>query len=82
MLEIGNLFKLSIKDCMFNTSITKNLKGAPLPNLVVFGHAHGLGKASLLVLFGRLHHSPPLALHLNLNPNRFFYLMPNPPTQS
>ena len=32
------------------------------------------------MLDGHLHHSPPLALHSQLNPNLFLYLTQNPPT--
>ena len=37
-------------------------KDAPLQNLIVIGHTHGLEEASLLVLVGHLHHFPSLAL--------------------
>ena len=56
-------------------------KDAPLQNLVVIGHAHGLEEAWLLVSVGHLDHSLALALRSNLNSNGFLYPIPSPPTQ-
>ena len=41
----------------------------------------GFEEPRLFVLDGRPHHSPPLALNVNLHPNGFLYSMPNPPNQ-
>ena len=64
---------------MLITIITENSKGCL--DLIVIGCTHGLEEAWLVVLLGHPHHSPPLALHSNLNPNGFLYSMPHPPTQ-
>ena len=55
----------------------KTPKNAPLQNLIVNGHTHGDEEAWLLVLVNHAHHSPPLALHSNLNPYKLLYPMPN-----
>ena len=44
----------------------------------MIGHTSGFEEAWLLVLDP--HHSPPLALYSNLNPNGFLYPVDNPPT--
>ena len=62
-------------------STIKNSKDASLQNFIVIGHTHRLEEAWLLVLFGRPHQSPLLALHSNLTSNGFLQPMPNPPTQ-
>ena len=79
MLEIYISFNLFIKGCMFICN-QKTSKHVPLQNVIVVEHAHGLEEACLLVWVSRPYHSPPLALHTNLNPNGLPYLMPNPPT--
>ena len=72
MLEIDMLFNLSIKDCMFITSSTKNFDGCL--DLVVIGRTNGFKEVlALLVMAGHPHHSPLLPLHSNLNPNGFPY---------
>ena len=78
MLEIDILFNLPIKDCMFITTIIEISKGCL--HFIVIGHTNGLEEAWLLVLVGHPHHTPPLALCSNLNPNGFLYSMPHPPT--
>ena len=55
-------------------------ENAPLQSLIIIGHIHMLEEAWLLVLASHPHHSPPLVVHSNLNPNGLLYPMPNPPT--
>ena len=83
MLKNDILLNLFIEYCMFITSTTKNLeKCSTTKLLIIIGHYHMLGKTWLMVLVGHPHHSPPFALHSNLNPNGFLYPVPNPSTQS
>ena len=79
-LEIGTLFDISMKDCMFNIFIHENSEGCSIMNFDsnwVYSRARG---RLIIGVVGHPHHSPLLALHSNLNPNEFLCLMPNSPS--
>ena len=65
------LFNLSIEDCMFIASRTKNSKGSL--DLIVIGHTRRLEEAWLLVLVDYSYCFLSLALHSNYNLNGFVY---------
>jgi hypothetical protein len=57
---------------MFITSAIANGE-LSIAKLIAIGHTHGLEEACLLMLDAHPHHSPPLAPHSNLTPNRLLF---------